>query len=122
MPVQISKTVFIEVAHRLPSSPIAANSRVHGHSMAITATIAGDAIDFGMVQHFEILTAQLQTIAAQLDHQYLNESHPEIQPPTMENIAKWVGQLMGAAQPIHTRLVSVKVERRSLHETAEWFP
>ena len=33
--IRISKSVSIEIAHFLPSHPIARNSRVHGHSLIV---------------------------------------------------------------------------------------
>ena len=38
MAITISKSVWIEVAHRFAGHPIEANNRVHGHSLLVTVT------------------------------------------------------------------------------------
>jgi 6-pyruvoyltetrahydropterin/6-carboxytetrahydropterin synthase len=120
MPVSISKTVHIEVAHRFEQHPIQANRRMHGHSLKITVTSASDnELINGMVMDFETFGAQVETIAGMLDHRYLNEVEG-LGAPTLENVAQWLGQRMAIVAPLHT--LAVKVERESLGQAAEWQP
>lgn len=121
MTLRISKTVHAEIAHRLPAHPIPGNQRIHGHSLTVTVTAAGEPVG-GVVQDFGILGAQVAAVVGLLDHQYLNEAHPEIDPPTLENIALWIARVMERTQPEGRSIVSVKVERPSCGEAAEWTP
>ena len=120
MPIRISKTATAEVAHYLEDHPLEHNRRLHGHSILVTVTAEGDK-HLGVVQDFGVFGAQVKEIVGLLDHTCLNDHFPEIDPPTLENIAEWLGRAMSATGG-ERRIVSVKVERPTCGETAEWTP
>lgn len=118
MPISISKTVYIEVAHRFEGHPIDENRRMHGHSLRVTVSATRDeGLIGGMVMDFGTFGAQVQTIAGMLDHRYLNEVD-ELAEPSLEHVAQWIGRRMALVAPLRT--LSVKVERESLGQAAEW--
>jgi 6-pyruvoyl-tetrahydropterin synthase len=117
----ISKTVYIEVAHRMIGHPIPANDRIHGHSLKVTVTAARDELHTpliaGMVMDFSAFDQQVAIITGLLDHQYLNEL---LQHPTLECVAEFIGTRMALVAPLHC--IAVKVERTSLGQAVEWTP
>ena len=124
--ITISQSMCIEVAHSFPGHPIAPNQRVHGHSLEVTvkATRENDNLDGaelelngGMVMDFHAFGAQVEIIVGMLDHHFLNEV-PDLGAPTLENIALYIGRRMATVGPLRT--ISVKVERKSLGQSAEW--
>lgn len=120
MPITISKSVCIEVAHNFPGHPIKGNARIHGHSIWVTVSATrDDPIIGGMVMDFGVFDTQVRTIAGLLDHQFLNDV-PDLGAPTLENIATYIGTRMAIVAPLRT--TSVKVERPSLGQIAEWTP
>jgi 6-pyruvoyltetrahydropterin/6-carboxytetrahydropterin synthase len=119
LPITISKTVNIEVAHRFARHPIAQNNRVHGHSLVVTVSAAKDGeLSAGMAMDFHAFEDQVKTVTDLLDHRYLNDIR-ELKEPTLECVAEFIGKRMNAA-PLRT--VSVSVERPSLGQAAEWRP
>ena len=120
MSLTISKSVCIEVAHHFPGHPIKGNARIHGHSIWVTVSATrDDEIIDGVVLDFGVFENQVRTIAGLLDHQFLNDV-PHLGAPTLENIATFIGRRMATVAPLRT--VSVKVERPSLGQVAEWTP
>lgn len=69
--------------HTLPQHPMP-----HGHSYEVWAFIDGDICA-------EKWQGILRGVCAELDHKMLNDV---IEPPTMENIAKFIAQLIGAIE------------------------
>lgn len=118
--ITISKTVYIEVAHFFPGHPVGENKRMHGHSLKVTVTARPDGeLVNGMVMDFAAFDVQVQTVAGWLDHRLLNDV-PDLEAPTLECVAEFLGRRMAIVAPLRT--VSVKVERPSLGQTAEWTP
>ena len=123
MTIRISKSATAEIAHFLPGHPNVRNRLVHGHSLIVTVTAEGERqadSQRGMVQDFGIFGRQVEAVVGCLDHACLNEVFPDIEPPTIENIAEWVAlRMIEAGGP---RIVSVKVDRPTCRESAEWLP
>lgn len=108
------------MAHNFPGHPVKGNARMHGHSIRVTVcAMRDDEIIGGMVMDFCAFELQVQAIAGLLDHQFLNDV-PDLGDPTLENIATFIGRRMAVVAPLRT--VSVKVERPSLGQAAEWTP
>lgn len=120
MTTRISKSASAEIAHFLPHHPKPENQRIHGHSIIVTVTAEGEC-QGGMVQEFGVFGSQVEQIVGLLDHCLLNEAHPEINPPTLENIAEWLGRVMVMTSG-DRKIVSVRVERPTCREAAEWLP
>lgn len=114
----IRKSVWIECAHHFPQHPIEENRRIHGHSLKITVAITQDRVD-GFIMDFAAFAAHVQTLAALLDHRFLNDV-PGLMMPTLENIAEWFGVRFALIGPAET--LSVMVERPHRGESAEWTP
>ena len=85
----ISKRMEIAGSHQL-ALPYESKCRgLHGHNWFVTVHCTGDKLtEYGMIIDF---AAVKQEIHGFLDHGYLNELLPEIN-PTAENIAKWICQ------------------------------
>jgi 6-pyruvoyl-tetrahydropterin synthase len=118
MPVRISKAATAEIAHFLPGHKDFRNTKIHGHSIIVTATVEGELRD-GMVEDFGLLGELVSFYVGLLDHRFLNEDCQDIGVPTLENIATWVA-LRLQDSTARSRLISVKVERPTCHESAEW--
>lgn len=75
-------------AHSLRDYP-GACSRLHGHNWKIEVQVSSTHLDeVGMVLDFKKIKTAANTVAAELDHQYLNEIAPfDVINPTAENIA-----------------------------------
>jgi 6-pyruvoyl-tetrahydropterin synthase len=114
MPITVSQTVWIEVAHRMNGHPIPQNDRVHGHSLRVTVTAAASGMDF------HAFDAQVKIVAGLLDHRYLNDVK-ELGEPTLESVATFLGERIALVGP-PGRIVSVAVERASLGQAATWTP
>ncbi len=112
---EISKAVTFEAAHRLPGrGKDDTYGRVHGHSFRLDVTVSGEVQPGKLwVEDIAVLTEALTEIAAQLDHQMLNDV-AGLEVPTLENIALWV------AAHLQNRLQGVSkvtLSRPSLNET-----
>lgn len=107
MRTEISRTYFIEAAHRLPRVPPGHKCfRLHGHSFRITLRIAGDVDPIaGWILDFAEVDRAFEPWFARLDHHYLNEV-PGLENPTSEVLARW---LLERVQLPHGRVVSVTV-------------
>ena len=118
--IRISITKSAEIGHCLPDHPIERNRRPHGHSILVTVTAEGPR-DQGMVMDFDVFGTQIQAIVETIDHQFLNDTRPEIGIPTLENIAEYLGKVMALTSG-ERRIVSVRVDRPSCGQSAEWRP
>lgn len=81
----IEKTVRFEAAHHLPHMPVGHKCRnVHGHSYTLTVQVRGP-VDpkSGIVWDFAELSASIEHLTSQWDHQPLNDHVPN---PTGENL------------------------------------
>lgn len=112
---QITKRAQFDAAHRLPEggpegSPY---TRLHGHSFAVEATLAGPARPpVGWVEDLAALDAALKAAAGELDHSLLND-HPGLESPTLEALCLWFA---GKLHPAFPALKRVVVERPTIGE------
>ncbi len=84
----ISVTTAFSAAHRLPGHP-GPCAGMHGHNFEVTAELAAETLEGGMVADFVDVRAALDAATAGLDHACLND-HPELSPPTAEVLAAWI--------------------------------
>jgi 6-pyruvoyltetrahydropterin/6-carboxytetrahydropterin synthase len=88
---EITRTFFIEAAHRLPHVPEDHKcARLHGHSFQITLHVTGD-VDprMGWILDFAEISRAFEPVHALLDHRYLNDV-AGLDNPTSENLARFV--------------------------------
>jgi 6-pyruvoyltetrahydropterin/6-carboxytetrahydropterin synthase len=114
-PVEVSKAVTFEAAHRLggPDDP-EAYRRVHGHSFRLEATLRGRPHpERGWVADLGALEAALRALTARLDHGLLNEVEG-LERPTLERLAAWAAAEL---KPRFATLARVTVSRPSLGES-----
>ncbi len=114
-PVEISKTVSFEAAHRLGGADDPeAYRRIHGHSFELTATLRGRPDpERGWVDDLGALSDALAALASRLDHGMLNEIEG-LERPTLERICAWAA---GELRPRFPALARVAASRPSLRET-----
>ena len=101
-------------AHTLQNYP-GACSRMHGHNWKLEVEVVAQQLDeIGMAVDFKVIRQAAKTIAAQLDHRYLNDLAPfkDIN-PTAENIAAYFYQALSAM----LNSDHVRVEAITLWET-----
>jgi len=90
----VGKEFRFEAAHSLPHLPEGHPCRrVHGHSYRFRVDIRGPVDGRGFVIDYAEISAAMNPLVAQLDHQNLNELFAH--PTTAENLAFW---LFGQAQ------------------------
>ena len=83
----VKKQLEVAGAHNLKTTYATPCNRIHGHNWAITVTLASDKLDEnGMVFDFKHIKERICDV---LDHQYINEIIPDVN-PTAENMAKWI--------------------------------
>lgn len=83
----VSKRMEVAGAHNLKLDYDSKCSNLHGHNWIITVFCKSDTLDAnGMVVDFAALK---KNIHGKLDHQYINDVLPDIN-PTAENMAKWI--------------------------------
>lgn len=83
----VSKRMEIAGAHNLILNYESKCQNLHGHNWIITVYCKSETLnENGMVIDFKHIKNQ---ISDKLDHQYVNEILPDIN-PTAENIAKWI--------------------------------
>ncbi|MEL6257769.1 MAG: 6-carboxytetrahydropterin synthase [Pseudomonadota bacterium] len=112
---EISKSVGFEAAHRLPGGPDDhPYGRVHGHSFRLTASVKG-VVQIGRlwVEDLAVLDSALRAVAADLDHQLLNDISG-LETPTLERIALWAADRLS---PVLPGLSTVTISRPSLSES-----
>ena len=112
---EVSKAVTFEAAHYMPGKPDGhPYKRVHGHSFRLEATIAGTVRPGEeWVADFAELTRSLDAVAAELDHELLNEV-PGLETPTLERVCLWVAGRLSQKWP---GLKRVTLSRPSLNES-----
>lgn len=112
MSFRVIKRATFEAAHRLPRHD-GKCARLHGHSFAVEVECAGPALESdgpksGMLVDFYDIGTPLKVVIEEcLDHYYLNESIPDLENPTSEELARWI---YGQLQPHIPLLVAVTVE------------
>ena len=84
---KVSKRMEIAGAHNLKLPYESKCSNIHGHNWIVTVYCRSKKLtEYGMVMDF---TQIKKHIHDKLDHKYINEVLPEIN-PTAENMAKWI--------------------------------
>src|SRR5690554_6346328 len=83
----IKKKFEVAGAHKLDLSYESKCKSIHGHNWWVTVYVRGEHLNQnGMLIDFKRIKT---LISDQLDHKYINDVIPEIN-PTAENIAKWI--------------------------------
>jgi 6-pyruvoyltetrahydropterin/6-carboxytetrahydropterin synthase len=88
---EISRSFWLEAAHRLPHVPEGHKcSRLHGHSFKVTLYVGGP-LDptLGWVVDFADIDRAFEPLHKLLDHRYLNEV-PGLENPTSELLARFI--------------------------------
>lgn len=115
LPVEITKAVTFEAAHRLgmPGDP-EPYGRLHGHSFRLEVSLRGKPDpERGWVDDLGALTDALKALAGRLDHGFLNEIEG-LERPTLERLCAWAA---GELRPRFPALARVTVARPSLGES-----
>ena len=105
---KITKKLEVAGAHKLELPYESKCSNLHGHNWIITVELQRDKLtEYGMVMDF---THIKKLIHEPLDHSYINDVIPGIN-PTAENIAKWIAdRLTGEFDGIYVVCTRVEVE------------
>ena len=105
---KITKKLEVAGAHKLELPYESKCSNLHGHNWIITVELQSDKLtEYGMVMDF---THIKKLIHEPLDHSYINNVIPGIN-PTAENIAKWIAdRLTGEFDGIYVVCTRVEVE------------
>lgn len=91
MRTEITRSFYLEAAHRLPHVPEGHKcSRLHGHSFKVTLHVGGE-LDpkLGWIVDFADIDRAFEPLFKLLDHQYLNEV-PGLENPTSELLARFI--------------------------------
>lgn len=89
--VEVFKRFHFEAAHHLPQYPT-----VHGHSYTAEVWVRGPAPEGYVIDEAE-LDRHCRFVQEQLDHRMLNDV---IEPPTSENLARWIWQQLAERLPL----------------------
>ena len=107
----LTKEIKFEAAHKLPHHD-GACARLHGHSWKARIIVQGETLNQhgpkqGMLIDYKTISAIVSPIVeSKLDHHYLNETLPLLN-PTSEEIARW---LFSQIKPEIPELVAVEVD------------
>lgn len=114
--IEITQEFTFDAAHRLDAGA-PENRRIHGHSFYAEVTLRGgpDAAT-GMLREFGSIKEALGEIAGELDHRLLNDI-PDLGPPTLENITRWIFRKARTRFP---EVVRVRVRRPSYGEACSY--
>lgn len=113
--ITISKWYTGEAAHKLgegypdPEGTFGKCSRLHGHSykMKVVVQSKSNTLKNGMVlNYFELDDIVKPMVDNYLDHRYLNDIFPHLQ-PTSENLARAFATLISSALPVGIQLVEL---------------
>ncbi len=112
--MRIYKEFTFEAGHFLPSAPAGhPNSRLHGHSFLVRATVEGEPDpETGLIVHFEDFAAKLSGLKDKLGHRLLNEVKG-LETPTLEHIAAWIWRELA---PVLSGLAEVQLSRPTCRE------
>ena len=109
---EVREEITVPAAHRLRGSP-GEGEQLHGHNWRIVAVVRCQKLDArGMVMDFADLGAALRRVVEPYDHVFLNDVAPygDVN-PTAENVARVVGDALGAA---------IDDERVRVHRVEVW--
>ena len=89
MKVKLTKTMYIEAAHRNPAGG-EAQARMHGHSYRVDLLVAGDVTsDVGWLIDYGDIKRLFEPLYGQLDHHCLNEVEG-MGEPTVNGLRRWI--------------------------------
>jgi len=112
---EITKAANFDAAHSLEAGPTDGRyRRLHGHSFRVEASVKGPRQGPGWVADLGALDGALRTLAAELDHGFLNEK-PGLSSPTLENLCLYFAQGLKGEFPGLSRVV---VSRPTIGESA----
>ncbi len=112
--IKITRQFHFDAAHRLNGyGDTHPNDRIHGHSFRVRVTVTGTLNERGQILDMDELSAQLETVRAQLDHHMLNDIDGLAQ-PTLEHIAIWIWDYL---RPHVPEIMAVEVARDSLGQS-----
>jgi 6-pyruvoyltetrahydropterin/6-carboxytetrahydropterin synthase len=94
--MKVFKRFSFDAAHRLPDWP-----DVHGHTYRAEVWFQGPVVNGYVIRESE-LTELVESARKRLDHRYLNDI---IDPPTSENIAKFVWSLLASTKMLRRVLI-----------------
>jgi len=119
--VTISKSFTFDASHHLHCYEGKCKN-LHGHTYRVTLTVSGYLNDLGLVIDFSELKAIWKSkIEIYLDHQYLNETLPNMN-TTAENIVVWLYEQWQKALEARVRDQSdLRIESVRLYETSTSF-
>lgn len=111
MRLELTQEFYFEAAHTLVRTYDAESSRrVHGHTYYAAITVRGEHdSESGMIVDLVTLRSHIETIRNMLDHRLLDEVDG-IGPPTIENLALFIGSRARALEP---RVSAVRVCRKA---------
>lgn len=111
--IEITQEFTFDAAHRL-NAGAPENRRIHGHSFYAEVTLRGEPDGAtAMLREFGSIKETLSGIAEELDHRLLNDI-PDLGPPTLENITRWIFR---RARKQFPEVVRVRVRRPSYGES-----
>ena len=123
--ISVVKVFHISYAHHLPgyNGPCV---NIHGHNAKIEVEFTRGASQFdsgsdysGMLLDFREIKKEVEPFIDNMDHAYLNEKLPGIDPPTAENMCLWIKDFI-----VHSLTIGAHLSRIRIWETddayAEW--
>lgn len=123
MKIEVTRRVCFAAAHHLPSY-VGDCAIVHGHNWEAEITVAGglhfDGPEQGMVMDMARIKRHFSThLEMMLDHADLNKTlPPEFQPPTTENVARYLmASYLGFGFPV-VRITVRETENQTATVTA----
>lgn len=124
-PIEVRKRWTFDAAHQLPNHS-GKCAQLHGHTYTVEVAIVGEvnmtegASDEGMVIDFGDVSRWWRTeIEPRVDHQFLNDTMPEVyRPTTAENLALWI--LDEARAWFSRRGRRVDTDRREVVSVTVW--
>ena len=112
--IEITQQFSFDAAHYLGEAPSANNRRLHGHSFYAEVTLKGEPDPRkGWVRDFAEISAALDAIRGELDHQLLNDI-AGIGAPTLENLARFIFREAKARLP---EVCRVRLARPSIGQS-----
>ncbi len=106
---ELSIVVNFEAAHNIVGYP-GKCQRLHGHNWKIEITVLGKKLDkLGMLIDFKDLKQEVNKVAEDLDHCYLNELEPFTKNnPTAENISKYLYEKLASKDVFSEKKIKIK--------------
>jgi 6-pyruvoyltetrahydropterin/6-carboxytetrahydropterin synthase len=88
------KEFSFEAAHQIPP-----HSGLHGHSFKVEIALGGEPDPvFGWSANLDEVDRAIDGVRRLIDHRYLNDVEG-LEVPSLENVARWIWQRLGAELP-----------------------